>query len=118
IRESVPMHLRAGDNRISFTNASAHIEPDSVMLRDIQGRREFQVLEQNYRNDPVSQERLLALFEGKTIDFLVPTIEDPNHTETGKIIRSGYIPHYAALGRYNQQYYQAQVAYAGQTAQP
>jgi hypothetical protein len=118
VREAVPIRLRAGENRITFSNATAHIEPDSVMLRDLEGKREFQVLEQNYRNDPVSQERLLALFEGKTIDFLVPTQEDPNKTVTGKIIRSGYVPHYAAMSRYNQQYYQAQMAYAGQTGQP
>jgi len=118
IRESVPMHLQPGENHISWANATAHIEPDSVLLRDPAGKREFQVLEQNYRNDPVSQERLLALFEGKNIDFLAPTPEKPDHIIQGKIIRSGYVPHYAAMGRYGQQYYQSQMAYAGQTNQP
>ena len=33
------------------------------------GKHSLQILEQNYRNDPVSQELLLSLFEGKTIDF-------------------------------------------------
>jgi hypothetical protein len=118
VREGVPIHLRSGENRVSFSGATAHIEPDSVILRDPFGKREFQVLEQDYRNDPVSQERLLALFEGKTIDFLAPTQEQSSRTIAGKIIRSGYVPHYAAMNRYGQQYYQAQTAYAGQTNQP
>jgi hypothetical protein len=118
VRESVSMHLQPGENHIAWANATAHIEPDSVMLRDPAGKREFQVLEQNYRNDPVSQERLLALFEGKTIDFLAPTQERPDRIIQGKIIRSGYVPHYAAMGRYGQQYYQSQMAYAGQVNQP
>ena len=48
----------------------SHLEPDSVILRDPAGRA-LQVLEQNYRNDPISQELLLSFYEGKTIDFLV-----------------------------------------------
>src|SRR5438067_12285955 len=116
VRQSIPLDLKAGANQISFTDATAHIEPDSVILRDPHGRRAFQILEQNYRNDPVTQERLLALFEGKTIDFMMNG--QPNQLIQGKVIRSGYIPHYEAMNRYGQQYYQAQMAYAGQTAQP
>ena len=61
IRETVPVDLKAGNNVVRFANATAHVEPDSVILRDPSGRMAVQVLEQNYRNDPVSQERLLAL---------------------------------------------------------
>src|SRR5947209_5590465 len=68
VRQSVPLDLKPGMNHVSFTDATAHIEPDSVILRDPQGHRTLQILEQNYRNDPVTQERLLALFEAKTID--------------------------------------------------
>lgn len=111
VRQGVPIDLKAGMNRVRFTDATAHIEPDSVMLRDPSGRP-LQVLEQNYRNDPVSQELLLSLFEGQTIDFLV---RDQNKSEVvkGKIIRSGYLPHWVALSRYGPQYYQAQMTYAG-----
>jgi hypothetical protein len=118
VRETVPMRLQPGENRISFSGATAHIEPDSVMLRDPFGKREFQVFEQNYRNDPVSQERLLSLFEGKTIEFLVHRQDQSREIVSGKIIRSGYVPHYAAMNRFGQTYYQAQMAYAQQTNQP
>src|SRR6267142_1627207 len=118
VRQLFPLALKAGENRITFSGATAHIEPDSVILRDPFGKRQFQIFEQNYRNDPVSQERLLALFEGKTIDFLVKNQDKPDEIVKGKIIRSGYVPHYEAMNRYGQQYYQAQMAYAGQTSQP
>jgi len=51
-----------------------------------------------------SQGRLLALYEGKTIEFLVPDKDGTRKLMPGKIIRSGYVPHYEAYGAYNQQY--------------
>jgi len=65
VRQSIPLDLKSGVNQISFTDATAHIEPDSVILRDPHGRRTLQILEQNYRNDPVTQERLLAAAMGQ-----------------------------------------------------
>src|SRR5215470_15040498 len=69
IREILPVDLKAGNTALSFSGVTAHVEPDSVILRDPAGRRTLQVLEQNYRNDPISQGRLLDLFEGKSIEF-------------------------------------------------
>src|SRR5450755_2276011 len=71
IRETLPLDLKAGNNTVRFSGATAHVEPDSVILRDPAGRRALQVVEQNYRNDAVSQERLLNLYEGKTIEFAI-----------------------------------------------
>src|SRR5450755_4621505 len=71
IRETLPLDLKAGNNTVRFSGATAHVEPDSVILRDPAGRRAVQVVEQNYRNDAVSQERLLNLYEGKTIEFAI-----------------------------------------------
>src|SRR6185437_13327583 len=86
--------------QVQYAGMTSLLEPDSVILRDPAGRA-LQVLEQNYRNDPVSQELLLSMYEGKTIDFLVQRGE---HQETvrGKIIRSGYIPASAYGGGYPQ----------------
>src|SRR5580700_8542278 len=64
IREILPLDLRTGNNTVRFSGATAQVEPDSVILRDPTGRRVVQVLEQNYRNDPVSQDLLLGLYEG------------------------------------------------------
>src|SRR5476651_707267 len=95
VRDSVPLDLKSGVNSIRYTGATAQVEPDSVVLRDPAGKRTLQILEQNYRNDPVSQELLLSLFEGKTIDFQRERMKDNTATleiVPGKIIRSGYVP--------------------------
>ena len=59
VRQGLPLDLRPGVNHITFADATAHIEPDSIILRDLGGTRQLQILEQNYRNDPVSQAMLL-----------------------------------------------------------
>jgi hypothetical protein len=89
-REYVPLDLTTGVNHAEFAGIASHLEPDSVILRDPAGRS-LQVLEQNYRNDPISQELLLSFYEGKTIDFLVQRA-DKQEIIKGKIVRSGYIP--------------------------
>ena len=89
-REYVPLDLGPGVNHAQFAGIASHLEPDSVILRD-PGGRSLQVLEQNYRNDPISQELLLSFYEGKTIDFLVQRA-DKQEIIKGKIVRSGYIP--------------------------
>src|SRR5678810_278496 len=68
-REYVPLDLGPGVNHAQFAGIASHLEPDSVILRD-PGGRALQVLEQNYRNDPISQELLLSFYEGKTICLL------------------------------------------------
>jgi hypothetical protein len=121
VRETLPLDLQAGNNTVRFSGATAHVEPDSVILRDPAGRRVVQVVEQNYRNDAVSQERLLNLYEGKTIEFAVRNQDGSTTIVTGKIVRSGYVPHYEAMNRYGAQYQAAQMvmaAPAGGTGQP
>ena len=99
-REYVPLDLTAGVNRAEYAGIASHLEPDSVILRDPNGRA-LQVLEQNYRNDPISQELLLSFYEGKTIDFLLPT----NQIIKGKVVRSGYIPSTYYAQNYQQPSY-------------
>lgn len=114
IREVVPVNLKAGNNTLSFSGVTAHVEPASVILRDPTGRHLIQVLEQNYRNDPISQERLLNLFEGKSIEFLM-SVRNPDGTERsvpGRIVRSGYVPHYQAMNQYGAQYTTNQMSMA------
>jgi hypothetical protein len=111
VRQTVPLDLKAGTNQVEITEITSHLEPDSVILRDLKTGRDLHILEQNYRSDVASQGRLLSLYEGKTIEFLVPDKEGNRHLVPGKIIRSGYTPHYQAYSGYGQQYYQAQQAY-------
>ncbi|HEV2438363.1 MAG TPA: hypothetical protein VG077_20435 [Verrucomicrobiae bacterium] len=95
VRDTVPLDLKSGVNDVRYPDATAQVEPDSVILRDPTGKHSLQILEQNYRNDPVTQELLLSLFEGKTIDFERMRLKDNTQTPEmipGKIIRSGYVP--------------------------
>jgi hypothetical protein len=111
VRQMLPLDLKSGTNQLEITDITAHLEPDSVILRDLKSGRDLRILEQNYRSDVASQGRLLALYEGKTIEFLVPDKDGNRRLVPGKIIRSGYTPHYQAYSAYDQQYYQQQQAY-------
>ncbi|MCX7869204.1 MAG: DUF4139 domain-containing protein [Terrimicrobiaceae bacterium] len=113
VRDTVPLDLKPGENVVVYDGATWHLEPDSVILRDASGRP-LKILEQNYRNDPVTQQLLLSLFEGKEIDFFVKEPNKPDRVVKGKIIRSGYQPHNAqAMRRYGPQYQMSQMAMAG-----
>ena len=95
VRDTVPLDLKAGVNTVRYTGATAQVEPDSVILRDPAGGHALQILEQNYRNDPVSETLLLSLFEGKTVEF--ENIRTKDNTQIrelipGKVVRSGYVP--------------------------
>jgi hypothetical protein len=113
VREHIPITWTAGISEVRFVGATAHVEPDSMILRAIGGSQNFQILEQNYRNDPISEALLLSLVEGQTIDFVVRNAATPT-TIRGKIIRSGYVPHYGAMNQYGSQY--AAQQYAQQAA--
>src|SRR5271169_4347172 len=68
VRVLIPLNLKVGENRVQFTDTTAYLEPSSVILRDPTGTRTLQILEQDYRADPVSEQLLLSLNEGKTLD--------------------------------------------------
>ena len=91
VRELLPLNLGSGINAIRFGGITAHVEPDSVMLRDPLATRQLQIWEQNYRNDPVTQELLLSLYEGQTITFRTGRGGDLEYVK-GKVIRAGYVP--------------------------
>ncbi len=94
VRDTVRLDLKSGTNEVHFADVTAQLEPDSVILRDPAGKHSLQIIEQNYRNDPVSEPLLLSLFEGKTIDFQNERMKDNSPVYEiipGKIIRSGYV---------------------------
>lgn len=111
VRQDVPLDLKSGTNQVDESEITMHVEPDSVILRDPTGKHGLQVLEQNYRADPISEGVLLNLYEGKTIEFETGS----GQIVKGKIIRSGYAPHsYFAMNRYGQAYYQSQMTAASE----
>ena len=90
VRDTVPLELKKGVNEIKYGEMTAQLEPDSVILRDPAGKLKLQILEQSYRNDPVSQAFLLSFYEGKMLDFFVSEPNKPDRTVQGTIVRSGY----------------------------
>ena len=93
VRERIKLQLKPGLNEVRFADVSAHLEPESVILRDFSGRTDFHILEQNFRNDPIDQSMMLSLFEGKEIDFLVTEPQKPDRVIKGRVVRSGYTGH-------------------------
>lgn len=87
VRMMIPLDLKAGINRVQFTDTTMYLEPDSVMLRDPTQQRTLQIREQNYRADPVTENLLLSMNVGKTLEFLVQR-GDKTEIVRGTIIRS------------------------------
>ena len=85
VRQMVPLELKSGINDIRLADTTAHVETDSVILRDPSGAHKLQILEQSYRADALSQELLLQQNEGKVIEF-----QRGDKIVKGKVIRSGY----------------------------
>lgn len=111
VRDRVALDLQQGENPVIYTDATLHLEPDSVVLRDPANKTELRILEQSYRADVLSQGLLLSLNEGKELDFLKRDPEGRESIVRGKVIRSGYTPNSAAYQRYGQAFYQTQMSY-------
>ena len=92
VRQTLPLELKDGTSQVEITDITSHLEPDSVILRGLKSGHDLRILEQNYRSDVASQGRLLALYEGKTIEFLVTDKDGNRKLMPGKIVRSGYTP--------------------------
>lgn len=106
VRDQLRLDLKEGINEVRVTDITAHLEPDSVILRDPAGKRAIQILEQNYRSDPLSEGLLLSIYEGKDISFL-----SGSNVIKGRIVRSGYVPHQSGMQRYGQDYQRRQMAH-------
>jgi len=113
VKEARTLDLKKGENEVRVTDITAHLEPDSVVLRDLKNPDALQILEQNYESDPLSEGLLLCKSEGRVLDFEI-TMPQTGEKKIvkGKILRSGYVPHTVAFQRYGQQYAYAQMAYA------
>jgi hypothetical protein len=90
VRETIPLDLKAGVNRVNFAGVTTQVEPDSVVLRDTSGQVALRILEQSYRADAASQGLMLSLNEGREIDFLVTDRDAKEYVVKGRVVRSGY----------------------------
>jgi len=113
VKENRVLELKKGENEVRMTDITAHLEPESVVLRHLRQPDFIKILEQNYESDPLSEGLLLRKSEGRTIDFEItlPTGGEKKIVK-GKILRSGYIPHTSAFQHYGPQYQYNQMAYS------
>jgi hypothetical protein len=102
IREQIKLPVAKGITTLSFDGITAHLEPESVLLREPAGA--LRVLEQNYRNDPASEALLLQHFEGQVIDFETTASNGEKSIVRGKIVRAPYLSDAKARLRYGNQY--------------
>ncbi|GAB4370498.1 MAG: DUF4139 domain-containing protein [Deltaproteobacteria bacterium] len=94
IKETRTLTLPAGESETRVTDITAHLEPDSVVMRDLRDPDGIRILEQTYESDPVSEGLLLRRSEGKTLDFEITVPQTgEKRTVRGKVLRSGYVPH-------------------------
>jgi hypothetical protein len=71
VRDTIPLALQQGDNEVLAPPVSPMLDPASVILRDPTGKSDFRILLQKFRADPLTQETMLARFEGQTIPFQI-----------------------------------------------
>ena len=113
VKERRVLELTKGENEVRVSDITAHLEPQSLVLRHLRRPDSIQILEQNYESDPLSEGLLLRKSEGKILEFEV------SHPQTGakrmvkgRILRSGYVPHTSALERFGPQYSRYQMVYS------
>lgn len=88
IRDTLKLDLKTGTNEVRYSDVALFAEPSSMILRDPTGKTDLQIQEQAFRGKTISQETMLAWFEGQTIDFIRHD-EGKTTVVPGKIIRSG-----------------------------
>lgn len=94
VRDTVALELKEGENIVRYSGATANLDPSTVILRDPSNKVALKILEQNYRNDPVTSQSLLDRFEdqAQNVSFLVHEPQKPDRIVDGRVIRSGYVP--------------------------
>ncbi len=113
VKERRVFEVVRGENEVRVTDITAHLEPESVVLRHLLQPDSIRILEQNYESDPLSEGLLLSKSEGKVLDFEVSQPQTGGkRIVKGRILRSGYVPHTSALQRYGQQYTYSQMVRA------
>jgi hypothetical protein len=67
VREERRLELGQGRIELSYADVSAHIQPETVHLRALDQPSALEVLEQNYRYDLITPEKLLEKYVGKRV---------------------------------------------------
>jgi hypothetical protein len=79
-----PFELKSGVNRLEVVDVAAHIDPTSVHFKSLTAPDAVSVLEQDFRYDLVSQEKLLSRYLGQEIELERFTGRDGDRRELVK----------------------------------
>jgi len=111
VKEIRSLALHEGQNEVRVTDVTAQLEPESIILRDPADPKGLRILEQNYEGDPLSEGFLLRQYEGKSLGFEIrnPATGKPE-VRTGRVIRSGYVPHQNAWQTFGNEFASRQQA--------
>ncbi len=109
-RTTIDLDLHRGLNQVATNQVTTQLEPDSVVLRDLNNagpaaKPSFRIVEQNYDAAVVTQDWLLKKYEGKTIHFALGNSIGPDgHVVSGNIIEGKIIRAPQPPSPYGNQY--------------
>jgi hypothetical protein len=92
VREVRRMKLKAGVNRLDFTDVAAGIDPTTVTFRSLTAPNSTAVFEQNFQHDLASPDKLLSKYIGKEVVLTLKAApgKDAPQTIRGKLLVDNY----------------------------
>ena len=91
-REHLPLDLKPGVNHVNYAGVAAHLEPDSVILRDPDGPRRCRFSSRTIATIPSRRNCCSRSTKARRSISGAAADDGKDIIEGGKIIRSGYIP--------------------------
>ncbi len=70
IKDSRTIELNPGENHIAFREVSAHIQPETALLRSLNEPNRLQLIEQNFDFDLLTPQKLLEKYVGNTVSII------------------------------------------------
>ena len=80
VRDVRNVHLPAGNVELNFADVASKIEPETVRIVSLTAPKQLSVLEQDYRYDLLSPQKLLQYYVGKQVT-LIRRITENNSTK-------------------------------------
>ncbi|HVF71207.1 MAG TPA: hypothetical protein VM940_06330 [Chthoniobacterales bacterium] len=89
VRQTISLILQQGENDVVAPAVSPMLDPVSVILFDHSGKSDFRIVQQQFRADVLTEQKMLSRHEGQTIPFRLQE-EQGTREVMGKIVRAGY----------------------------
>jgi hypothetical protein len=75
VRQPIELDLQSGENEVSTSAVTRSLDPPSVILRDPSRRADWQVIEQRFRSEPISERLMLDRMKDRRSRFAGATTE-------------------------------------------